>query len=200
MMMKKTTRNYLGILLANALLIAFVAVIWQVRLEAATPVKPVLQGVFKHVEVHSKPKTVPDAAYLADLKKPARLADFKGKWVVLNLWATWCPSCVVELPSLQKLADAYKDKDVHVVAVSVDDAESVDDFKNMMARAKVSGIKVARNWDDTGDISNNLWPEAVPTTYFISPEGKVYATLEGDADWAGPDAKAFIDSLIKASK
>lgn len=199
-MMKKTTRNYLGILLANTLLIAFVAVVWQVKLEAAPLPKPVLQGVFEHVKVEKSPKTVPEATYLEGLEKSVPLAALKGGWTILNLWATWCTPCVAELPSLQKLSDAYKGKGLRVVAVSLDNAQTVAELNEMVARVKLSKIKVAQNWDDKGEIAYTLWPEAVPTTYIISPAGKMFATFEGDADWMSPEALAFVDSLLKASK
>ncbi|NBX66209.1 MAG: TlpA family protein disulfide reductase [Proteobacteria bacterium] len=196
MMMKKTTRNYLHILLANVLLVAFIAVVWQVRLEAAPPVKPVLHGVFEHVKLEKTPKSLPKATYLEGLEKSVPLESLKGKWTILNLWATWCTPCVAELPSLQQLADEYADKDLRIVAVSVDNAETVDELKAMIARVKLSKIKIAQNWDDKAEISDNLWPEAVPTTYLITPQGKVFATFEGDADWTSPEARAFVDSLL----
>ncbi len=198
-MMKKTTRNYLWVLLANVLLIGAVALIWQTRLEAATPVKPVLQGTFNFMKVKEKPMPVPQANYLKNFEKRAPLSELVGQWTVLNLWATWCAPCVTELPSLQKLSDTYAGKGLKVVAVSLDDAQNVDELREAITRARLSDIAVAKNWDDHGEISNTLWPEALPATYIISPEGKVWATFEGDADWVSPDALAFVDSLLKAS-
>jgi thiol-disulfide isomerase/thioredoxin len=197
--MKNTTRKFIWILIANAFLIGFIAVVWQAKIEAATtatPVKLVLQGDFKKLKITEKPKDLPaNATYLAGLEKSVPLQNFKGQWTILNLWATWCAPCVLELPSLQKLADAYARAGVQVVAISLDNPPSVAKLKEDIARAKLSNIKIAQNWDDKGEVADNLWPEGIPTTYIINPAGQIIATFEGDADWFSADAKAFVESL-----
>jgi thiol-disulfide isomerase/thioredoxin len=195
--MKNTTRKFIWILIANALLIGFIAVVWQTKIEAASmePVNFVLQGDFKAVKVLEKPKDLPAATYLAGLEKSVPLENLKGQWTILNLWATWCAPCVVELPSLQKLADAYADKGVQVIAISLDNPPNVAKLKEDIARAKLSNINIAQNWDDKGEIADGLWPEGIPTTYIINPKGQIVAIFEGDADWFSEDAKAFVESL-----
>lgn len=206
--MKKTTRNYLWILLANVLLIGFVAVIWQTRLKAGElnetvkqtapgPIAPVQNGTFKFFKIETSPKRLEKASYLANLEKEVIVPDnLKGRWTILNLWATWCPPCVTELPSLQMAAVAYEPQGLNVLAISVDNAESVEDLREKIARAGITKIGVAQNWDHKGEISNVMWPESLPMTFIINPDGYVMATLSGEADWMSEDAQKFIESII----
>ena len=200
--MKKTTRNYLWILVANVLLLGAVMTLWQFRLHVGpSPASQktgtlVRQGLFESMTVADKPQPLKSALYLANLTDYADLSDLKGQWTVLNLWATWCPPCVNELPSLQKLADAYQGKGLRVLAVSIDSSTDVAALQEQMQRHKLDKLSVARNWDDKAEVTTALWPEGLPVTYLIDPQGRVVASMMGDADWMSPDARALIDSVL----
>ncbi|MBU6235142.1 MAG: TlpA family protein disulfide reductase [Alphaproteobacteria bacterium] len=218
--MKKTTRKYLCILLANILLVGFVAVLWQTSLQASTSlppletpeiqekmaakapakISPVQNGTFKFVKLVDKPYRLKPAIYLKGLKDKGKLPDdILGHWTILNLWATWCAPCVTELPGLQMLHLAFENQGLKVMGISVDEAENADDLKESIARAGLSKIAIAQNWDDVGDVSNTIWPEALPLTLIVNPDGYVVAKLEGDADWMSMDAQNFVQSLLKPS-
>lgn len=201
--MKKTTRNYIWILVANFLLVAAVGGVWQFRMNGtawASSPKPVLEGVFKNVTVLGKPKPLKSAVYLANFEKDTDIADLKGQWTILNLWATWCPPCVLELPSLQKLAEARAARGLRVVAISLDDAESAAALKESLEARNLWRHKILRNWDETGAVSDVLWPDSMPYTVIVDPEGRMVATFEGEADWMSPEALKFVDSLLGPEK
>ena len=179
-MTKKTTRNYIWVLAANALLILAVVALWEFRLHQAP----------KDPNAHY----LPDVAYLSDLTNKASLTDLKGQWTLLNLWAAWCPSCVTEMPSLEKLANDYKSKGLHVVAISLDEAKSVDGVKANIAKFKFGPI--THNWDDMGQVYAAMNPEGLPTTYLADPSGKIVHVFEGERDWSAQDARSVIDQSL----
>jgi len=126
--------------------------------------------------------------------KPLRVADFKGKVVVLNLWATWCAPCVAEMPTLAKLAGEYAGKPVAVVPVSVDTPAEVDKARQFIARhAPLSFYS-----DPQMKLPFALKPQAagMPTTVIYGADGLERARLSGGADWSGADARAVIDHVI----
>jgi len=114
--------------------------------------------------------------------EPEELAAYQGKFVLLNLWATWCAPCVEELPSLDKLQQKYKnDPRLEVVAVTVERGKRANIIE-FMKRHKVKSLKAF--WDETRNLQKQLKFEALPTTFLINPEGMVVASYAGSLDWA----------------
>jgi thiol-disulfide isomerase/thioredoxin len=107
--------------------------------------------------------------------KAHHIADYKGKWLLVNYWATWCPPCLEEIPDLVNLYDAHHDKDLMVIGVAVDYestsevAKYVDDmlmsYPIVLSNDKASGVKQQ--------------PEVLPTTYIYSPDGKLFKIKQG---------------------
>lgn len=110
-----------------------------------------------------------------DTGKLHQLADYKGKWLLVNYWATWCPPCLEEIPDLVNLYDAHHNRDLMVIGVVVDYespkevAKYVDDmlmsYPIVLSADKSSGVKQQ--------------PEVLPTTYVYSPDGKLFKVKQG---------------------
>jgi len=121
-------------------------------------------------------------------------ADFAGKVVVVNLWATWCAPCKIEMPTLAALADSYKDRsDFAVVAISADVEKAVPE-----ARAFISENAPLQFYADPKFQLPFELPGkgAMPQTILLDRKGQIRAVLVGEADWNSPEAKALIDSLL----
>jgi thiol-disulfide isomerase/thioredoxin len=121
------------------------------------------------------------------------LAAYRGRGVVLNLWATWCVPCVEELPSLAALARQLKGSPIVVLAVSADlgGAAAVQRF---YAAHQITGLPVLL--DPDGDILHALHARGIPTTYLVTPDGKEAGWIEGAQDWAAPASLARVKALI----
>ncbi len=120
------------------------------------------------------------------------LDDFAGEIVVLNLWATWCAPCKVEMPTLAALQEATADRDVRVVALAIDRAgfEALDAF---MAEADASGLLVLR--DESAAAARALGAGGLPVTLVIDREGRERFRHAGYADWGTPDVVEAIEAL-----
>lgn len=124
----------------------------------------------------------------------ARLSDFRGKVVVVNLWAMWCAPCRTEMPTLARLAEAYQGKDVVVLPINVDATEDA------IADAK-SFIDVHEPLPMYSDPKFQLPFELpgkgkMPQTVLLDRQGRIRAHFSGEADWASPEARALIDALL----
>jgi thiol-disulfide isomerase/thioredoxin len=129
--------------------------------------------------------------------KELRIADLKGKVVVMNIWATWCAPCIIEMPTLAKLQAAYAGKPVEVVAVSIDTPDKIDKAKAFIARQ--APLKFYS--DPNMKLPFAVTPPAtgMPTTIIYGPDGLERGRVSGEADWSGKDAKAVIDRVLAES-
>jgi thiol-disulfide isomerase/thioredoxin len=121
-------------------------------------------------------------------------ADFKGKVVVLNLWATWCGPCKVEMPTLAKLAKEYAGQPVAVVPVSIDKPEAVDAAKAFIGE----NAPLKFYSDPDAKLPWELKPQAtgMPTTLILGKDGLERGRISGQADWDQAGAKQVIDKVL----
>lgn len=109
---------------------------------------------------------------------PVRLSNFKGKIVFLNFWTTWCPDCRIEMPSMQKLHERFKDKDFVMITVSLKEpAQRVKEFFNQN-RLTFIGLL-----DSNGEVGGRLGIRSIPTTFIIDRNGNISGTVIGSRKW-----------------
>ena len=131
-----------------------------------------------------------DFAYTLD-GKPAHLSDFRGKVVLLNFWATWCPPCVDETQSLNQLQRRIAPLGGTVLGVSVDeDATAYEDFLKMYS------ITFPTYRDPSKQIPLSYGTTMYPDTYIITRSGRLDRKIVGAQDWTSPDLTAYINSLL----
>jgi thiol-disulfide isomerase/thioredoxin len=112
----------------------------------------------------------------------------------MNVWATWCGPCVIEMPTLAKLQAAYAGKPVEVVTISIDKPD--DAAKAQAFIAKHAPLKFYH--DPTMRLPFALKPAAagMPTTVIYGPDGMERGRIAGEADWSGPDARKVVDAVL----
>jgi peroxiredoxin len=116
------------------------------------------------------------------------LDDYRGRVLVLNVWATWCPPCVAELASLEALAAAVADLDVDVLLVSPEDPGTVATF------AARHGYDLPLLTEDRR-VPQSLGPLVLPTTFVVDRDGRIVLRHRGAADWSDPAVTAFVRAL-----
>lgn len=142
------------------------------------------------------PRELPLLSFQDATGKPVTLADFHGRVVLLNVWATWCPPCREEMPSLDRLNAKRGGPDFEVVALSIDrDPDLIKPFYQDF------GIRTLTHYvDPTTRVSDTLRAPGVPTTLLIDREGREIGRAMGPAAWDGPQVEALIDgALLHAS-
>jgi thiol-disulfide isomerase/thioredoxin len=156
---------------------------------AGTP--PALTGSYAKFTVIEAPSPAPEVGFTFD-GKPVSLADFKGRVVLVNFWATWCGPCVAEMPALDRLEAALGGEHFTVIALSEDrDPALIPSFYSQ------HGIRhLARAHDPGGALSRAFEVRGLPTTVLIDRAGRVAGRILGPAEWDGPEAKALIRHYI----
>jgi len=120
------------------------------------------------------------------------LSDYKGKVVLLNIWATWCPPCVYEMPSMQKLYNEFNGKNFKILAVSID-AAGVDVVAPFMKKHKLSFPALM---DPKGTIKTMYGVTGVPESYIVDKQGILIGKVIGARDWSSPEIFRFFRKLI----
>jgi len=121
------------------------------------------------------------------------LEDYRGKVVVLNLWATWCPPCIVEMPSFERLKRAVNDTNLRIVAVSIDDLVGADSVARF---ARGLGLTFDILLDSTHRIDRAYQVTGYPETFVIAKDGTIRKKWIGPADWSSPANVALIRDLL----
>jgi peroxiredoxin len=133
----------------------------------------------------------PDFSIKADNGQTITARDFGGKLLVLNFWATWCPPCISEVPSLGKLQQALGSQGVVVFGVSED--QDPEAYKNFLAKYQVPFLTVR---DPTKAIKEKYGTQQIPETYLINRDGKVVEKVVSDADWSSERMIEHVKSLL----
>lgn len=142
-----------------------------------------------------EPEPLPDFKFFDGTGAQRSLADWRGKVVLLNLWATWCAPCRKEMPALDRLQQAMGSERFEVVALSVDrgGAEASKKFLDQID-VKALGLYV----DPTTKATSNLKAIGLPVTLLIDAEGREIGRLTGPAEWDSEDAKRLIRAVVGA--
>lgn len=141
------------------------------------------------------PRPAPEASFTERDGTPRRLADFRGRFVLLNLWATWCAPCVREMPSLDRL-QAKLGSRLAILAVSEDrgGAHVVDPFLEKLGLAAL-----ATYLDPKSALSGELEVTGLPTTFLIDDQGRILGQLEGAAEWDSPRMVRTIERYLQGA-
>lgn len=158
---------------------------------------PPIKGDMYKLRTLDKSFKLPSALISSVDNGLTNLSEFKGKLIVLNIWATWCPPCVTEMPSLNALQYAMGGDKFKVVAVSID-KDGLQVAKKYMTDNNLTGLT------PYFDVNNDIQQlevlkgvPGVPVSLIIDPQGNVLSLVEGDVDWNGPDARAVLDYYMK---
>jgi peroxiredoxin len=164
--MKKGPSTYMWIILAVVAVAAGYALFGKGESRASGALQPTLQP--------SEVTGVAPAFTLTDLEgKPVSLSEFRGKVVVLDFWATWCPPCKREIPDFVDLQKEYGSQGVQIVGIALDEPDKVKAF----ARQNGMNYPVLLGTDDVSLRYGGI--EGIPTTFIIDKSGKIVNTFEG---------------------
>lgn len=160
---------------------------------AATALKGLNTGEMAAFLINDAPPLVPAVTFKDADGKELHLEAWRGKVVLLNLWATWCVPCRKEMPALDKLKAELGGKDFDVVALSTDRG-GIEKPRKFWGD---TGIKTLALYLDSNDAQHGLSVIGLPTTLLIDRTGHEIGRLIGPAEWASPEAKALLQAAIK---
>jgi thiol-disulfide isomerase/thioredoxin len=139
------------------------------------------------------PAPLPEVEFVNADGKPVSLKDWRGKVVLLNLWATWCAPCRGEMPALDRLASALGSDKFEVVALAIDKS-GLEGARKFLDETKARRLKLYT--DPTARLGNEFKVVGMPTSILIDKEGREVGRLIGPAEWDSPEAKRLIQSLL----
>lgn len=157
---------------------------------AAADIAGLRDGDMKKLALHMSPAPVPEVGLVDAADAPRSLAEYRGKWVVLNFWATWCAPCRHEMPSLDRLQAAMPEIAVVPVATGRNAVAGIERF---FAEAGISNLPILR--DPKSELARAMGVMGLPVTVILNPDGQEVARLIGDAEWDSDSAKAVLGAL-----
>ena len=153
-------------------------------------------GQMQNFTFFDAPKQVEGVSFVDAEGRKLGLADFRGKFVLVNLWATWCGPCRREMPSLDRLQARLSGGDFTVLALS-QDRKGVAAVQKFLAQIGTKNLDVFV--DSSARSARKLGAIGLPTTVLLDREGKVVGRLIGSAEWDSDEAARLIKSVIQDS-
>jgi peroxiredoxin len=144
------------------------------------------------VPIHTRAVVAPDFSLLDAGGHLRRLSSFRGRVVLLNFWATWCPPCRSEMLSLEALYQAYKHQGFEVLAVA-SDVQGVEVVQPFVARHHLTFLPLL---DTTSHVTRVYGVTTLPTTYVLDRQGRLVSVEVGGRDWTNAETRALIASLL----
>ena len=148
--------------------------------------------------MHDEPKPIPELQFTDETGQAHTLAEFKGKVVLLNVWATWCVPCRKEMPALDRLQAALGGPDFEVLPLSID-KKGMDAVSKFYAEIGIQHLSryVAPTANQVLD-TLGVW--GLPATMLVDRQGRELGRLDGPAEWDSPDMTDFLKQIIKQQK
>jgi thiol-disulfide isomerase/thioredoxin len=166
--------------------------------ELARKIAPLAHGEVAALTMATVPLRLPDLAFWDADGKPKKLSDWRGRTVLVNLWATWCVPCRKEMPALESLQTRLGGSNFEVVAINIDTRDPAKP-KNFLNDAHLTRLGYysdpnAKVFQDLKAIGRAL---GMPTSVLVDGQGCEIATIAGPADWGSDDAIKLIAAAVK---
>ncbi|VAX21833.1 Thiol:disulfide oxidoreductase related to ResA [hydrothermal vent metagenome] len=180
---------------ALALSLLIVSGFWKIQKSMEVPPPPMSEtaaGQSKQAASKMEGKKAPDFTLSALGGGEISLSDYRGKVVFLNVWATWCPPCREEMPSMQKLYEHFKGKDFVMLTISIDENKSlVEPFM------KELGLTFPVVFDPDQKVASIYKITGVPETFIIDKTGIITHHLLGPGEWNSPGIVSAFEEFVK---
>ena len=181
------------ITLLRAIIVVLVYIVWSdTSLTKASTPPPKEGDMVKFLEL-APPLPVPEASFYTSNGKKINLNMFKGAWLLVNFWATWCAPCISELPSLYNLKQNKSSSKFKILLVSIDRA-GPKVYKPFLKKLGLSQLKSAS--DPKANLMRALKISGIPTTLLIDPNSYIVGMYTGDAKWDSPSAETLLMHYI----
>lgn len=166
--------------------------------DLAKKIAPLAHGEVAALTMATTPLRLPDLTFEDASGQPKKLSDFRGKTLLVNLWATWCVPCRKEMPALDSLQTKLGGKDFEVVAINIDTRDP-DKPKNFLKEANLTSLgyfsdQKAKVFQDLKNIGKAL---GMPTSVLVDGKGCEIANIAGPAEWASDDAIKLVKAALQ---
>ena len=179
--------------LKSALLYTALSLVANTALADTAALEALREGDMRKLTFHSEPMPGSEVVFMSEDGTDMTLADYEGKYVVLNFWATWCAPCRKEMPHLEALQTQMGGDDLSVVTVATgrNPRPGIDAFFD-----DIGVENLPKHTDERQNLARSLGVLGLPVTLILDPHGNEIARLQGDADWASDSAKAILTALV----
>lgn len=152
-----------------------------------------LEGSMKKLRFHPSPQALPAVGFISEEGDEATLLDYRGKYLLVNFWATWCAPCRKEMPMLSALQETYGGERFEVLTIATG-RNPLPAMEAFFDEIGVTNLPFHR--DPKQELARNMDVIGLPVNVLIDPEGREIARMLGDADWNSDSARAMLEKLI----
>ena len=184
--------NAIRLMLVAGLVAVFLVVV-QSCSQPKTGLELFAKDSLKKLTALESPPVQPTMVFNDPDGEEMRLSDYKGKVILVNIWATWCAPCIAEMPMLDALQSSHEGDDFEVVTISLD--RTAEEAQGWFVKNGIANLPL---WHDSSyGVSAKLNLPGLPTSVFYNRQGREIARIPGEVDWTSDEALALVEYLLE---
>ncbi|HCM83009.1 MAG TPA: TlpA disulfide reductase family protein [Alphaproteobacteria bacterium] len=161
----------------------------------AAPVQAERVQILSQFHAYKSPRQIPNLSF-EDMKGTRKqLSDYRGKWVLINIWATWCAPCRKELPQLDNLQEAFADTNFIILPISIDSPQTAAKILTFYHERDLKNLPILI--DRTAAVMKIMRPSGLPVSWLVSPSGMAVGEVTGYASWDSDSAANLIEYYLQ---
>lgn len=161
----------------------------------ALPAQAESVQILPQFHAYKSPRELPNIRF-KDTKGNARsIADYRGQWVLINVWATWCAPCRKEMPQLDSLQEAFEDTNFRILPISIDSPQTASKIPGFYREHEIKYLPMLN--DDSASVMRTLSPRGLPMSWLIDPRGNAVGEVSGYARWDSEAAGNLIEHYLQ---
>ena len=162
------------------------------------PARAEMVELLPQYRAYDTPRAMPNLSFQDAKGAWKKISDYRGKWLLVNAWATWCAPCRKEMPELDNLQSAYGEANFQILPISIDSPQTAPRMFQFYHEKQIRNLPLLH--DPQGNLMRLMRPRGLPSSWLVNPNGQMVGEIVGYAPWDSDRAANLIEYYLQAKQ